>query len=182
MVSTKQMVMNLVTLSLVLLSAFTNPVVSYPVPEKGPGHLFYIQRSLNRNTVVYEANFDEQGNLDAANPVKIYWVMYEKEGNIEELTYLERKFAYGINFHPVENQPNVFDIRMVSYDTLRLCLKQTAPYNAIITFSDDSKEQQLDHIYIHGNNAGLFSKVDYLEVYTNQGENSDLTRKTITIE
>ncbi len=35
----------------------------YPVPEKTKELLFYIQRNHNKNTIIYDANFDEKGML-----------------------------------------------------------------------------------------------------------------------
>lgn len=63
--------------------------------------LFWIQRSLNRNVVVYVAT--EDGSVDA------YWLMFEKattgaEGTMsvptEPLTATERRMAYGFTLDP----------------------------------------------------------------------------------
>ncbi|MBI9065580.1 MAG: DUF4833 domain-containing protein, partial [Marinilabiliaceae bacterium] len=107
----------------------------YPVPDKTPAHLFYIQRSLNENTVIYEANFDDQGLLNKAHPIKVYWILYEEEGAVEELSYLERKFAYGVSHQTVDNKPDHHLIQLTACKSLRLLLKQTAPYSVELLFT-----------------------------------------------
>src|SRR5262245_17024165 len=47
----------------------------FPVPKE-PNMLFYIQRSVNSNTVVYAAQIDPTGKLDADHPVVAYWRWY----------------------------------------------------------------------------------------------------------
>lgn len=165
-----------------ILSLFTVLAPSpkhYPVPDKSPAHLFYIQRSLNLNTVVYEANFDQNGNLDSHQPVTEFWLMYEADGRKEDLTYLERKFAYGIRHEAIPDDPRQFNIQLASYHTLKLRLKQTAPYKAELLIITDSGTGKLDHIYVQANNAGLYSKVDQLEVYSYKTEKKNLEKTII---
>jgi hypothetical protein len=67
----------------------------YPVPAD-PNQIFYIERSLNANTVVYVANLDASGKLDADEPVKVYWRRYNRDGHVKPLNFPERMMAYGI--------------------------------------------------------------------------------------
>lgn len=55
--------------------------------------LFTLERSNNSNQVVYE--------LDSSNalaPIHPYWIMRETDSHIEELTGMERRRAYGVQF------------------------------------------------------------------------------------
>ena len=45
---------------------------------------FVIHRNKNKNVVVYAANFEESGKLHPSDPLKVYWVMFEQEGNPTE--------------------------------------------------------------------------------------------------
>ena len=155
---------------------------SYPVPPKAPAHLFYIQRSLNQNTVVYEANFDAKGDLDARQPIKVFWIMYEDKGAVEDLTYLEKKFAYGVSHEMVNNTTGHFHIQLASYKSLKLQLKQTAPYTVELFFTNETMHARLDHIFVKANNAGLYTKVDQLEVYTINADNNSLDKISISPE
>lgn len=41
----------------------------YPVPVTSPNQLFYIQRSSNINSIIYDANVGIDKKLDPKNPV-----------------------------------------------------------------------------------------------------------------
>ena len=38
-----------------------------------PNQLFYVQRSVNANTVVYAARLDARGDFDSREPVEGFW-------------------------------------------------------------------------------------------------------------
>lgn len=67
-----------------------------PVPNEIPNLLFYIQRDPNANTVCYIPNMNKDGELDKRDPIKVFWVRYAEKGEHRELTYAQRKFAYGL--------------------------------------------------------------------------------------
>lgn len=72
-----------------------------------PNILFWIERSKNKNVVVYEAQRDEQGELlKASEPITGFWldidppVLKKKwsqgDFNVKsDLNYLDKKLAYG---------------------------------------------------------------------------------------
>ena len=66
-----------------------------PVPAGNPNQLFYMQRSPNTNTIVYELN-SKNGVIDTVSPVHIFWICYAEHGQKEELTSVQRKYAYGL--------------------------------------------------------------------------------------
>lgn len=173
--------MNLLNITLVLLSSLAGSPVRYPVPTKNIEHLFYIQRTHNTNTVVYEANFDKNGLLDPNKPIKIYWVLYEKGDIIEPLTRLENAFAFGVKHQLIENKTDEYDIQLVSYKKLKLRLKQIAPFKAQIFPGEGQMDSSLDHIFVHANDAGLWTKVKFLEVYTQAPNGKDLMKEKIKI-
>lgn len=63
--------------------------------------LFVIDRSLNRNQVVYELNLSDANGM-AENPVRVYWVLHEDNGRVEELSSLEQGFVYGVSIRKQE--------------------------------------------------------------------------------
>ena len=67
----------------------------YPVPNE-PNMLFYIERSVNSNTVVYAANLDSHGRIDPDTPIIAYWRWYNVDGHRKPLNFAERMLAYGI--------------------------------------------------------------------------------------
>ena len=62
--------------------------------------LFIIERAKNANAVHYDARITADGKLDAKQPVIAYWVMLAKNGRWEELSWIEKKKAYGFNIKP----------------------------------------------------------------------------------
>ncbi|MDE3253626.1 MAG: DUF4833 domain-containing protein, partial [Bacteroidota bacterium] len=67
----------------------------FPVPQNNPNQLFYLQRPANTNTVIYELNA-VNGVPDKKQPIHVFWIKYARNGEKEELTDLENKYAYGI--------------------------------------------------------------------------------------
>lgn len=175
--------MNLLLIFLSILPFYKGKVADYPVPDKKEHHLFYIQRTHNTNTIVYEANFKDNGQLNEEEPILAYWILYEKNGQTEPLTRIEKSFAYGIKHKADENNSREYDIHLVSYKILKLRLKQVAPFKAEIFFQGKNQEEAaLDHIFIHANNAGLWTKVDLLEVYTHFPNSNELKKENISIK
>lgn len=86
----------------------------YPIPPKSDTMLFYLQRSNNSNTVVYEANLRRSGELNQDNPVKVYWIRYNTNGKRRALKTTERLFAFGVESERIRR--NEFRVHLVSYE------------------------------------------------------------------
>ncbi|CAG5018389.1 hypothetical protein DYBT9275_05991 [Dyadobacter sp. CECT 9275] len=97
---------------------------TFPVPSEKPDMLFYLQRSLDFNSVIYEANYVEsrggQRKLNADDPVNIYWLMDDKEGSTKPLSKVQR-LGYGIR--PADAEGDVVPIRLVAYQEMGIFLK-----------------------------------------------------------
>jgi hypothetical protein len=81
--------------SLLCFAAYAQDKPELPVPSGNPEQLFYLQRSPNTNTLVYELN-RKNGVLDTVAPIHIFWICYAEHGQKEELTGVQRKYAYGL--------------------------------------------------------------------------------------
>lgn len=75
--------------------SFGQDNIKFPIPTGNPNQLFFLQRNQNTNTVVYELNF-KHDVLDTVAPIHIYWICYAEKGQIEELTSVQKKYAYGL--------------------------------------------------------------------------------------
>ena len=62
--------------------------------------LFIIERSKNANVVHYDARLTADGKLDPKDPVIAYWVLSAEDGRREELSWIEKKKAYGFDIKP----------------------------------------------------------------------------------
>ncbi|HEY0609186.1 MAG TPA: DUF4833 domain-containing protein [Chitinophaga sp.] len=86
----------------------------FPTPSGIPNMLFYLQRTPNSNTIVYDLNIDKDGKLDADEPVNVYWIRYTEGGTKKGLNFIQRKFAYGIKVKKLSEEK--YEIKSVAYD------------------------------------------------------------------
>ncbi len=65
--------------------------------------LFLIERTKNSNKLYYEANITKNGEINAKEPIKAFWIMWAKDSTgqtTEPLSFIEKKMAYGYNVEP----------------------------------------------------------------------------------
>lgn len=108
--------------------------------------LFYIQRDPNTNTLIYELNTDKNGELDTDNPLHVYWIRYADKGQREELSYIQRKFAYGVTTKPIKNDE--FDVRFVAYKKMPLNLQRSTDGKYHIFATIAKKQAILNRIFV----------------------------------
>jgi hypothetical protein len=139
------------------------PQDTFPVPA-GPNQLFYLQRTANTNTVVYETNFKSNGQIDEKNPVRVYWIRYPEGGMKKDLSYIQRVFAYGIKTEM--QSPDVFNTHVVSYKKAQLIVKRSlkdGKYHAYATINH--KEALLSRIFLKIDGGAFWSpNVIYIEL------------------
>jgi hypothetical protein len=134
----------------------------YPSPEITSERLFYLQRSLNHNTVVYDAVFTPEKDLADENPIKIYWITYEKGGIIEELNYEQKKLAYGVTITKITK--NHYEFTLVAYKKLKFNLELDSLKKPLVTLEINSKKMKINRIFIQSKGF-LKPKVKYIEFY-----------------
>ncbi len=153
---------------LLLLVVFPTFVFSqnekYPIPKKTNTLLFYIQRNLNANTIIYEAKFDKKGNLDKNEPIIVYWRRYDEQGQKMELRLTDKWYAYGLDWSKTDSD-SIYKIELVADKERKFWLKQIAPFKAVLTTKINAKLSVLDHIYIFADNSGLWPTVKYIELF-----------------
>lgn len=133
----------------------------YPVPELD-GLLFYIQRNLNSNTVVYVINQDRYGFLHETYPMSVYWIRYDNDGQIKNLNLIQNKLAYGYRSQKINNE--TFRFRMVSYDKMEFFIvKHDGEYKVITEL--DRPWTSLSNIYVYAEEFGIFPQVKYIEFF-----------------
>ena len=117
----------------------------YPTPPDNVNRLFFVQRSSNINTIIYELN-EKYGKLDPENPIRVYWLRYAEKGQKEDLSYIQRKFAYGINTKKTGNDQ--YDVRFVSYKKFPLTLMKAADGKYHIFATIEQKQMILSRIFV----------------------------------
>ena len=75
-----------------ILSFFPQPI--FAASDDKVSHLFFIERSKNKNFVQYDIRLTENRDLPDLSPVNVYWIL--ENGRHEELNPIEREYAYGV--------------------------------------------------------------------------------------
>lgn len=140
---------------------FAQPA-GFPTPTGNPNQLFYLQRTPNTNTIVYELNM-VNGKLDAENPIHVFWLRYQEKGQKEELSYIQRKFAYGIKYRQVKE--NQYELTFVSYKKYKMYLQLAADGKYRVYTNINKKMCVLNKIYleIHGG-AFWTPNIEFVEI------------------
>lgn len=140
-------------------------VHSYPIPQGNSNQLFYIQRGTNRNTLVYEANFDEDGILFKESPVVIYWKMFDQNGEREELGYLEQKFAFGLTVQASDKHGYSCKVHLEAASEEFIYLKQIAPYLCVPYIIHEDNNVLLDHVFVNYKGGPCSVLVKFIDIY-----------------
>jgi len=85
--------------------------------------LFKIERSKDINQIFYDVNINKDGNFDTENPINIYWIRNTDEGKIKPLTWIQKKYAYGLKYLKIDADYAIF--RFVSTKQMYFTLKKT---------------------------------------------------------
>ena len=138
---------------------------SFPVPHTDD-MLFYLQRSRNENTVIYDLNRKADGTVDAGNPINVYYIRFARDGKPWPLKWIERKFAYGYSHKKLKNQGG-FQIELVAYDERKIeLIPSNGSYKPYMTIA--GQRALLRHIYVYADESGFWPKVRFVEIF---GEN-----------
>jgi hypothetical protein len=134
----------------------------FPVPPANDRQLFYLQRTSNTNTIVYELNI-KKGELDKNNPVHVYWIRYAEKGQTAELSWVQRAFAYGVK---IKSYPDSsYRVRLVSYAGYSMYLKKGVDGKYRMYAAINGKMMILDHIFVKITGGTTWSPdIEYFEV------------------
>ena len=151
---------------------------SFPIP-RFEHQLFYIQRSVNINTIVYEVNLKPDGKPDPMQPVKMYWQCYAEQNQKEELTIIQKKYAYGLNATLLNAEKQSYLLTFVSYKKKNLYLIRSEHDHKYHVYTYiNGRLSQLDRVYVHITGGTFWvPNIAYLDI-----SGHDLTGKHKTSE
>jgi hypothetical protein len=143
-----------------------------PAPEKAAAptaaqkniqSLFIIERDKNTNVVHYDARLTADGKLDPKEPVIAYWVLSAEDGRREELSWIEKKKAYGFDIKP---DPSVkgYKMTLVADPQRQITVKKEGDAvraEGVI----DGRPAVLEKMYIKASDGLTGPKVEYIELY-----------------
>ena len=142
----------------------------YPKPKSSDKLLFYIQHSSNHNTFVYELNADK------SNPIAVFRINFEDKGQKEQLSSIQKKFAYGVNY---KNEAKT-QFALSALKTTMLELKH-GNGSSWVELTWKNQKIKLEHIFIQlqSNSNGINSKPEFVIVYGKNSHNKTVVEKII---
>lgn len=138
---------------------------SFPIPDGVPNMLFFVQRTPNLNTIVYELNLKNDGKLNEDEPVHPFWIQYAGGGEHRELNYIQRKFAYGLKVEPMDGDR--YKLTFVSYKKRNFYLVYAPRDNRYHVYgSINNKVALINRMYIQIDPGGSFwsPNVKYIQL------------------
>ena len=151
-----------------LFPGFLVAQLSFPTPPAAPQRLFFVQRTPNTNTIVYDANTIENGTkFDPKQPIRVYWLRYDEQGQVAPLSYLQRTMAYGVEVRALKNKIGEFEFNVVSYPKrkLRLLLDGRKQPRALLQINGQEAWLNRVFIKIEGKKIGIIPDVKYVELF-----------------
>jgi hypothetical protein len=123
------------------------PAPTFPVPSGVSNQLFYLQRDPNTNTVIYQLNVDRAGHLNEDEPVNVFWLRYDEHGERKDLSFIQRKFAYGLSAEKLA--PDKYELKFAAYSKVRFYLLRSPTDKAFHVYATINGQQlQLERVFL----------------------------------
>jgi hypothetical protein len=125
-------------------------------------HLFFIERSKNKNLVQYDIRLVENNHVPNRKPVNVYWIL--ENGRHEELNPIEREYAYGI-IRQERLGENKFKVILAGLKKVEIIVERmNDSFKAFVSIN--GRESILEKIYIKSEEkrAG-WPKVLYIDLW-----------------
>ena len=152
------------TLMIILLAAILSLVSWSAFAGSGDKSdpLFLIERNKNKNYVQYDVRLTKNNDLPASNPVTTYWVF--ENGGQEELTLIERKYAYGIDSQEKLEQNKFRVLMVVLKDREIIVEKINGSFRAVVFIN--GQQSILKKVYIESKERLMgLPKVLYVDLF-----------------
>jgi hypothetical protein len=149
-----------IILLLVLLSLFPQSILA--ASEDNVSHLFFIERSKNKNLVQYDIRLTENRDLPDSRPVNVYWIL--ENGRHEELNPIEKEYAYGIARQEKLDQ-NKVKVVLAGLKGLEIIVERmNNSFKALVSIR--GRESILDKIYIKSEEkSNGLPKILYIDLF-----------------
>ncbi len=141
----------------------------FPIPKVND-QLFYIQRNLNKNTVIYKLNKNCAGKLNESKPLEVFWYNYENGENRKELNHIQDKLAYGYNFWKINN--DTFKFQVVSYPSKDFFLAKSDGSGYKVYTKLNDQMSVVHNIFVYAEEFGVFPQVKFAEFFGSTVDNN----------
>lgn len=139
---------------------------SLPVPEGQKNMLFYLQRTKNTNTVIYEAKLDDKGELARNQPVDAYWMDYEQGEDVRnDLSYLERMSVYGVDMEDLKDGKGSYLMRLKAFKKRAVTVAKDKLGKYVGMMSINGKKAILQRIYIEAKEGLITPTVVHVDLF-----------------
>src|ERR1700693_3039643 len=136
----------------------------FPVPSD-PSMLFYIQRSVNANTVVYAAHVDSQGRIDPDAPVDVYWRLCNVDGHCKTLNFIESMMAYGVTSVSHRGSSSTVTFKVAALPEQELLLEQDGHGHPEALIQFGNRMARLIYVYLQIDDSGLMPNVLAMDLF-----------------
>ncbi len=136
----------------------------FPTPPKTEKSLFFIQRSKNKNTIVYDAILEKDGRYVSSKPIDAYWLRYNSTSERAELTWLQRTFAFGYNAKK-DGSKDGYWITLTAYNDRKIHLEKTAKGKPIATLNINGKYCRLEYIWVYALETSTWPDVKHVDLH-----------------
>jgi len=125
-------------------------------------HLFFIERSKNRNMAQYDVRLTGNGDLPDSNPVTAYWIL--QDGRREELNPVEKELAYGIASQKKIGK-NRFKIYLAAIKNREIIVEKIkGSFRAVVSIN--GKESILEKVYVESKERLIgLPEVVYIDLF-----------------
>ncbi|PKP01893.1 MAG: DUF4833 domain-containing protein [Bacteroidetes bacterium HGW-Bacteroidetes-9] len=130
----------------VFVLAFGLLIVGFNSPSTSL-NLFSIGRSKDANEIFYAINLDNPNKLNTENPINVYWLKRTENNKVEPLSWVQKKFAYGIVY--LSKSENHAKFRFAAYDKRVFELKKNQDNEFKVFTISGNKEVEVNRIYIY---------------------------------
>ena len=125
----------------------SQPMLNFPVPAGVANQLFYLQRDPNTNTIIYQLNVNSAGKVDEEEPINVFWLRYDEQGQRKDLNYIQRKFAYGLRATKLATDK--YELKFAAYNKVPFYLMRWNADRAFHVFTVISNRQiVLTRVYL----------------------------------
>jgi len=139
-----------------------NKPVDYGIESKDQSTLFYIKRNTDQNLVMYDANLTPNKKFDPKHPVKVYWIRHTEGGIKKDLSFMQRKMAYGLDLKKVSD---TYEGRIAAYEKRPIRIMYGTNNKPVAYIVINGKWQLLQQIYLHiADVKAIIPKVTYIQL------------------
>jgi hypothetical protein len=134
--------------------------------------LFNIERSKDKNEIVYEGNYNIDGQLNIQEPIKTYWIKHENNHRIEPLTWIQKNYAYGIEY--IKTESTFAEFQFVSYKKRQFQIKKDSDGNFKVFTTSNNKKVIVNRIFIQIDGGTFwFPKISRVELHAQDAKTKE---------